>query len=230
MRASEVLSLARRAGIAPDIRVLDLCCGVGGPGLHVVSELGCRYLGVDSDPRSIAQARQRAVAQGLAARFEVATLPPVPAGLFDVVLLLETLLAFRDKAALLQAISSALPVGGRFAFTVEEGAPLTAREREAMPGSGTVWPVPLAELFSSVEGAGMRVVWHSECTSAHLVTVRALLGSYTAAAPEVAAAAGDGTVEDLLASHHLWSTWLREERIRKFGVIAEKAQSSPAPA
>ena len=32
--AGEVLELARRAGIGPGVRVLDLCCGVAGPGLH----------------------------------------------------------------------------------------------------------------------------------------------------------------------------------------------------
>lgn len=223
--ASEVLSLARRSGVAPGARVLDLCCGVAGPGLHVMRALGCDYLGVDASPRAIAQARRRAATQGLDARFEVATVPPLPAGPFDVILLLETLLAFRDKAALLQEIASALPVGGRFAFTVEEGAPLSDTEREAMPGSGTVWPTPLSELFSHVERAGMVVSWYGECTAAHLAGVEALLGSYIAAADEIAAASGQDTVDDLVASHRLWSTWLRGGRIRKFGVVAEKVDS-----
>ena len=46
--AGEILTLARRAGIGGDTRVLDLCCGRGGPGLHIVEELGCAYVGVDS--------------------------------------------------------------------------------------------------------------------------------------------------------------------------------------
>lgn len=223
--ASEVLALARRAGVTPGVRVLDLCCGVAGPGLHIVRALGCDYLGVDSSPRAIAQARLRGAAHGLDARFEVATVPPLPAGPFDVILLLETFLAFRDKAALLQEIASALPVSGRFAFTVEEGSPLTETEREAMPGSDTVWPTPLSELFSHVEGAGMLVPWYGECTAAHLATVEALLGSYTATADEIAAASGQDTVDDLLASHRLWSTWLQTGRIRKFGIVAEKVDS-----
>jgi ubiquinone/menaquinone biosynthesis C-methylase UbiE len=38
-----------------------------------------------------------------------------------------------------------LEPGGRFAFTVDEGRPLTQPERARMPGADTVWPIELAE-------------------------------------------------------------------------------------
>jgi SAM-dependent methyltransferase len=94
MTAGEVLALARRAGIGAESAVLDLCCGVAGPGRLITRELGCRYLGVDASASAIDLAR--AAARGLPCRFEVATVPPVPDGPFDVVLLLETMLAFED--------------------------------------------------------------------------------------------------------------------------------------
>lgn len=47
-----------------------------------------------------------------------------PEGAFDVVLLLETLLAFPDQQTLLREVGTALAPGGRFAFTLEEGRPL----------------------------------------------------------------------------------------------------------
>ena len=109
MRAGEIRALAVRAGIGPGVSVLDLCCGVAGPGGFVTAELGCTYLGVDSSASAIAIARERAA--GLPCRFEVARVPPVPPGPFDVVLLLETMLAFADKQPLLREIASALPVG-----------------------------------------------------------------------------------------------------------------------
>src|SRR4051812_18730680 len=40
MRASEIRAVARRAGIAPGVSVLDLCCGVAGPGRLITRELG----------------------------------------------------------------------------------------------------------------------------------------------------------------------------------------------
>src|SRR5450631_1171379 len=112
MLAGEIRALAGQAGIAPGVCVLDLCCGIAGPGRFITRELGCTYLGVDYSPSAIDLARQRA--GGLPCEFEVSRIPPIPSGPFDVVLLLETMLAFPEKAALLQEISGALASGGRF--------------------------------------------------------------------------------------------------------------------
>ena len=60
MRAGEIRVLALRAGIAPGVSVLDLCCGVGGPGRFITRELGCSYLGVDLSASAIDIARERA--------------------------------------------------------------------------------------------------------------------------------------------------------------------------
>src|SRR3954453_15974215 len=122
MTATEIRALAVAAGIGPGVSVLDLCCGVAGPGRFVTRELGCTYLGVDLSASSIETARERA--GDLPCRFEVARIPPVPSGPFDVVLLLETMLAFPEKQPLLDEISRVLAPGGRFAFTMEEGQPL----------------------------------------------------------------------------------------------------------
>src|ERR1700690_4627630 len=99
MRAGEILALARRAGIEPGVSVLDLCCGVAGPGRFITQSLRCAYLGVDISPSAIDIARARA--ENLPCRFEVARIPPVPPGPFDAVLLLETMLAFSEKETLL---------------------------------------------------------------------------------------------------------------------------------
>ncbi len=119
MRAGEIRALARRAGIAPGISVLDLCCGVAGPGRFITEQVGCSYLGVDFSSSAIDIARERS--GDLPCRFEVARIPPLPPGPFDVVLLFETMLAFPEKDTLLQEVARALTTGGRFAFTLEEG-------------------------------------------------------------------------------------------------------------
>src|ERR1700759_4568996 len=141
MRAGEILALARRAGIAPGVFVLDLCCGIAGPARLITRELGSAYLGVDYSPSAVNIARERA--HDVPCRFEVAQIPPVPRGPFDVVMLLEALLAFEDKAALVSAVARELTPGGRFAFTLEEGLPLTEAERDQMPDADTVWLTPL---------------------------------------------------------------------------------------
>jgi sarcosine/dimethylglycine N-methyltransferase len=226
MTAGEILTLARRAGVGPGVSVLDVCCGVAGPGLLITRELGCTYLGVDANPASVAVARDGARTAGLAARFEVAPIPPLPCGRFDVVLLLETLLAFRDKQSVLRQVASALPVGGRFAFTVEEGAPLTDAERNRMPDADTVWPLPLPQLLSGLEAVGLRIRWLVDSSRSHAATVDALVEAYAAAAASRAGAAVPGSVVELLASHRLWSDWLHRGRVRKLAFVVERIGST----
>ena len=220
MRAGEIRALAVRAGIGPGVSVLDLCCGVAGPGRFVTAELGCSYLGVDSSASAIAIAQERAA--GLPCRFEVGRVPPVPRGPFDVVLLLETMLAFADKPTLLRQIASALPVGGRFAFTLEEGQPLTEAERQEMPDADTVWLLPLSVLRSLLEEVGLRVSWVQEDSEAHREMADALIDAFTADRSAIVAQVGDQALDELLAAHRLWSDWLRDGRVRKFAVVAEK--------
>jgi ubiquinone/menaquinone biosynthesis C-methylase UbiE len=133
MQAGEVRKLARQARVGPGVSVLDLCCGVAGPGRMITAESGCRYLGVDGSASALATARE--LAGKLPCRFEQAHLPPLPEGRFEVVLLLETMLAFPDKGALVGGVARVLEPAGRFAFTVEEGRPLTQQERARMPGA-----------------------------------------------------------------------------------------------
>ncbi len=228
MRATEIRALAGRAGIAPAVSVLDLCCGVAGPGRFITRELGCTYLGVDVSPSAIEIARESA--GHLPCRFEVSRIPPIPPGPFDVVLLLETLLAFPEKETLLQEISGALTIGGRFAFTMEEGLPLTESERQRMPDADTVWLTPLHEMLTCLERAGLVVRWQDDCSRSHRAVADSLTEAFAADATDIAAQIGRRALEELLAAHRLWSDWLREGRVRKIALVAEKTETSRAPA
>ena len=218
MRAPEIRALAGRAGIGAGVSVLDLCCGVAGPGRFITRELGCAYLGVDACASAIEVAS--ALARGLPCRFEAAGVPPLPAGPFDVVLLLETMLAFRDKEALVRGVAGALAPGGRFAFTLEEGRPLTDAERARMPDADTVWLTPLAEMRELLAREGLTVTWQQDCTRSHREAAASLLAAYAAAAPAIAAAVGRRPLGDLLAAHRLWVEWLSTGRARKFALVA----------
>jgi SAM-dependent methyltransferase len=212
--ASEIRVLAEQAGVGHGVSVLDLCCGVAGPGRLLARELGCDYLGVDASAIAVDIARERA--RGLPCRFEVAEIPPLPPGTFDAILLLETMLAFRSKDALLEEASRALPVGGRFAFTLEEGTPLTEAERQQMPDSDTVWLTPLDEMHALLARAGLAVRWQEDWSGSHRAAAASLADSYAAAE----------ALGELVAAHRLWSEWLATGRVRKFALVAERRSAA----
>ena len=218
MTAGEIRALAAEAGVGPGVSVLDVGCGVGGPGQLLAGETGCRYLGVEFSASAVAIARERAPQL----RFAVGRVPPLPDGPFDVVLLLEAMLAVEDKDALVRAVAAALAPGGRFAFTLEEGEPLTAAERAARPDPDTVWLTPLASLEESLARAGLAVTWLQDHSRAHRATAQALLDAYAAEAGDIAAQLGRRALDDLLAAHRLWIGWLAEGRVRKLALVAER--------
>jgi SAM-dependent methyltransferase len=220
IRAAEVRKLAHQARVGPGVSVLDLCCGTGGPGRLIAAESGCRYLGVDHSASTLATARQ--LAGNLPCRFEHAHVPPLPEGRFEVIFLLETMLAFPDKDALIGEVACVLERGGRFAFTLEEGRPLSQQERTRMPAADTVWPVELAELASALRNAGLSVVWQQDSSSAHHAIATELLRCYQAVSPEIAGQIGTQATAALITAHQLWSDWLGSGRIRKFAMVAEK--------
>jgi SAM-dependent methyltransferase len=209
-----------QAGIGPGVTVLDVCCGIAGPGRLLTRELGCAYLGVDASASAVAIARERAGEEPC--RFAIAHVPPLPAGSFDVVLLLETMLAFEDKDALLRQVAAALRPGGRFAFTLEEGRPLTTAERAAMPDADTVWLTPLDEMATSLERAGLVVTWLQDHSRAHRATAEALARAFAADATDIAAQIGRRALDELLAAHRLWGQWLDEGRVRKLALVAQE--------
>jgi SAM-dependent methyltransferase len=220
MTAGEIRSLTVQAAVGPGVAVLDVCCGVAGPGRLITRELGCDYLGVDASASAVALARERV--GDLPCRFAIAHVPPLPPGAFDVVLLLETMLAFADKDALIRAVAGALTPGGRFAFTLEEGPPLTPAERAAMPDADTVWLTPLDELTASLQRAGLAVTSVEDLSRAHRATAQALTDAFAADEDAIAAQVGRRALSELLAAHRLWVEWLDAGRVRKLALVAEK--------
>ena len=84
----------------------------------------------------------------------------------------------------------ALTTGGRFAFTLEEGLPLTEAERASMPDADTVWLTPLPEMLACLERAGLVVRWQEDCSRSHRAVADSLIDAFAADATDIAAQIG----------------------------------------
>ncbi len=78
--------LLGRLGVAPHERVLDIACGTGNVAL-AAAKLGATATGLDFAPNLLAQARERALAAGLAVGFEEGDAEELPYadGAFDLI-------------------------------------------------------------------------------------------------------------------------------------------------
>jgi len=114
------MELAARAGIGPDMRVLDVGCGIGGSARYLAAERCCHVVGIDLTRDYIEVASALAQRTGLAHRVEfhhgsATELPFADAG-FDIVWTEHVQMNIADKAAFYGEIARVLKPGGRLLF------------------------------------------------------------------------------------------------------------------
>ncbi len=108
---------------APDRKVLDIGCGIGGSAFHLASHYGAQVYGVDLSNNMVALARERREEQSPAVqhrvRFHVAdaTAMDYPADFYDVVYSRDTFLHIADKPALFRRLHGTLRPGGSLFIT-----------------------------------------------------------------------------------------------------------------
>jgi len=91
-----------------------------------------------------------------------------------------------------------------------------------MPDADTVWLIPLPDLLSGLAQVGLRPSWVQECSASHQAMVDALIGAFVAERSAITAVIGRRGLDELLAAHQLWSDWLRDGRVRKFAIVADR--------
>jgi cyclopropane fatty-acyl-phospholipid synthase-like methyltransferase len=102
-------------------RVLDIGCGVGGPGVRIARLTGARVTGISVSHKQITLANSYAESAGLAERvtFQRANAMelPFPAQSFDAAIALESIIHMPDRGQVLRQISRTLRPGGRLVLT-----------------------------------------------------------------------------------------------------------------
>jgi ubiquinone/menaquinone biosynthesis C-methylase UbiE len=112
------IMIAEEGGFKPDMKVLDIGCGVGGPALNIAEHSGCHVTGVNIVERQVQIARERAARRGLAdrTRFEVADgmNMPFPDASFDAIYIFEAGCHMPDKPRFYRECARVLRPGGVF--------------------------------------------------------------------------------------------------------------------
>lgn len=114
----QVDGVERLLGLAPEMRMLDVCCGYGRHALELARRGYRNVVGVDISRSLLARARRTARAEGLPVAFRRADMRRLPfRGRFDVALNLFTSFGYfaeeAEDLAALRAVARALRPGGR---------------------------------------------------------------------------------------------------------------------
>jgi sarcosine/dimethylglycine N-methyltransferase len=154
-------------GLTPELTVLDVGSGFGGPARQVARSAGCRVVGLDITPAYVQAARALTDAAGLSERvgFECVDIAAFDAREFDAAYTMHVQMNVADKASFFGEIARRLRLGARFAvFEVcSSGA---AEPVLPLPWSldGTdSFLVPADELRATIESCGFELLaWVDE--------------------------------------------------------------------
>jgi O-methyltransferase StaMB len=126
--------MAEKLEIGSGSHVLDVGCGVGGPGVRIARITGARMTGISVSREQVALANSLAESSGLAERviFQWANAMelPFPAQSFDAAIALESIIHIPDRGQVLTQICQTLKPGGRLVLTdFFERAPIPAAKQ-----------------------------------------------------------------------------------------------------
>jgi SAM-dependent methyltransferase len=160
----------------PDAEILDIGCGLGGPGRFLVDRFGCSILGTDLVAKriEIAQAlTQKTGLQGrIAYRRADATHLPFPAGAFAQVWMLDVSIHVRDKRGLFGEIARVLRPGGLLVMHDQLG-PLPETMRPVTRQAPYIAP-SLPQLIRFVDESRLRVLTWRDTTPIVLAYFQAI--------------------------------------------------------
>src|SRR5262245_13166182 len=165
--------------------LLDVGCGLGGPGRCAADRLGCRVVGIDLVPARVEVASELARLTGASASVEYRiaepTALPFADASFDLAWMLDASIHVRDKRALFGELARVLRPEGLLVLHDQMG-PLTRAMRPAQRRAPWL-ALSLTQLIGRIEAAGMRLLLWEDTTRAARAFFRAIQERLPSAVP-----------------------------------------------
>jgi SAM-dependent methyltransferase len=211
-------------------RVLDVCCGAGGPTLRLAKLYGCTVIGIDAEEKGIASATAMAESQGLSglAKFEVADATrelPFEKDTFDLLVCIDAINHFPVRESVFAEWARVVKRGGMVLFTdptIVTGQ-LSSQEISARSSYGyNVLPVPLGEDERLLELTGLRLVKREDLTENMAILAKrrfAARGAREDALKEIEGSRDYQAQQEFLRVVELLA---RERRLSRFVYLAQK--------
>jgi ubiquinone/menaquinone biosynthesis C-methylase UbiE len=165
---------------SPDTTLLDLGCGMGGPGRFLADRFGCSLVGVDLLPLRIELAQALTDITRMSDRISYHVADATDLDFDDVsfeqVWLLDVSMHIRDKRTLFAEIARVLRPGGLLVMHEQTG-PLPKAMQPVMRQAPYLAP-SLPQLIRYVEGAGLRLLTWRDTTEPvldHFLGLRSML-------------------------------------------------------
>ena len=228
---AELEGFAGQLALAPGVRLLDVACGAGGPGLHLARLTGCEVTGVDRERPGLANGRRMARAAGLEneVRFVEAdaSLPlPFADGSFGAILCLDALNHLPGRLGVFTDWARLLQPGGRLLVTdpVTITGLVAADELAVRSSIGYFEFAPPGADERLLTAAGLRVLATEDLTGTVAAVARRRCGVRAERAQELRALEGEEGFERRQRFLDIVATLAAERRVSRFAYLAEKPE------
>jgi SAM-dependent methyltransferase len=228
--ATEQAEIAELLGIDKSSRVLDICCGSGGPSLALVQRTGCRLNGIDRETAGIAHAQAHASARGLSDRATFSLVDcagplPFEDSSFDAVLCIDAIPHLPNRFGTLREWSRLLRNKGRVVFT--DNAVVTGEvaksELDLRTASGFFLFVPPGLNEEAIKAAGLKLLRCDDSTPAMAEIGARMCAARIRRANELEREEGAEGFHERQQLYAIATELAKSRRLSRFRYVAEKA-------
>lgn len=216
--------------LAEGKKLLDVCCGTGGPALRLAQKTGCLLTGIDVHEHGISAARALAVTRGMdkSAEFHLVNAAerlPFEDAEFDAITCIDAIIHLPDRPRVLSDWKRVLKTGGRMLFTDSTviTGPLTKEEIAVRSSIGYFEFVPPDYDRRVLEECALNILMFEDVTQNMADVAERLHRAREGKAVELRKIEGDNSYQGQQIFLDVTARIAREKRLSRSLYVAEKS-------